>query len=759
MNIKEDRFSNKSAEEIVSDVLAQHKDNANDALDYTKNILNSDGFSDETKKQLQKAADMLITKIKEENLNETFWPFKHKEEPKYDAVFEVYVPFLNEPKKFTLKGISSLDDPRIEKLHQAIRKIHPKSPIRMRSELGNKTFYENVDHSYVIEAMTKDKLTETMHAGNLPIAMNLAEKLFENDKYSQIDISKDNNKIGTYKGSKLGWNISKNDKSVSSGDTIRSIANSKTANALVAAGLSAMTGISPLMLTKAGAVAGNYVADKIAANNRYKNNKQQINQTFGVNEANDKPSDEYEDNNTIDRKKDVIAIKEYEKMCEYGINPELKGKPVLKAKFPDKEMVYVTLAGISDSTEKPKVFLQKKERQTNDKGKTVFVNAKDEKGFEVTVDYFLKNIVDSPENADVMRDFNDRYGKSIEYLKALGQLASQTSKLNYLNWIEKNWDKYNLEKFDETQRANLYLKAKYKAINNLYKNSEELSTDDIKAEYLPTIKSKIKNLNIKDGDFLIKLINNGIRNCYNENKRKELQSKVLDLFTELDTLDKAEIQSKLKTFVNTVIMPEECINKINSISNDALKAFETKLYTLGNKDLIDDFEAKKTEIAKSYLFSIPKTDYLLPNVKGKEKEIKKRVNDLINSYETVKDNYIKHNEDKISKEIKTKDWEQEINNNIQIEKNREDKDGNKTKVKVGILDDIKNRIERIKDTKDKIGYSQEFKNKKEEWKDKYGTEDLSTLEKEIKEWYKQLQNELPKAGTITKKLTDYAFGN
>ena len=45
MNINEDKFLNKSAKEIVDDMLSQHK-TPSDALAHTNELLNDDGLSD-----------------------------------------------------------------------------------------------------------------------------------------------------------------------------------------------------------------------------------------------------------------------------------------------------------------------------------------------------------------------------------------------------------------------------------------------------------------------------------------------------------------------------------------------------------------------------------------------------------------------------------------------------------------------------------------------------------------------------------------
>ena len=158
MNINEDKFTNKSADQIVKDVLLQHKNNTQDALAYIKNISNDDGLSlsDETKEQLKKAEDMLVNRAKRESLSEGWGLFKQKEEPvKYPARLITFPPFKKEPTIMQLPGITSLEDPIIDQALQLMRKRHPHSIINLESELGRKTFYENSIKDYKIQAYDK----------------------------------------------------------------------------------------------------------------------------------------------------------------------------------------------------------------------------------------------------------------------------------------------------------------------------------------------------------------------------------------------------------------------------------------------------------------------------------------------------------------------------------------------------------------------------------------------------------------------------
>ena len=215
MNINEDKFLNKSAKEIVDDMLSQHK-TPSDALAHTNELLNDDGLSDKTKEELKKAANMLQDKTNEKELNEGKWlstiksMFNPQPKPGYTVELVCYPPFKKEPEVIKLDNIQSLDDPKVDEAYKYIRHLHPKSPIRLYSELGNKTFYENSSAEYQIKAYDKESnRVDSFNAGTLPQAMAMCEKMWNtNDaKYKSIEVIHDNNVITTYNGLEEGFTM------------------------------------------------------------------------------------------------------------------------------------------------------------------------------------------------------------------------------------------------------------------------------------------------------------------------------------------------------------------------------------------------------------------------------------------------------------------------------------------------------------------------------------------------------------------------
>ena len=110
MNINEDKFANKSAEEIISDMLTQHKNNSKEALEHIQDILKDDGLTlgDEAKANLEKAATILSDKGLKEG-----W-FSKDAPKKYAVKFEVYLPFKKEPAQFQIPPVASLNDPLVK---------------------------------------------------------------------------------------------------------------------------------------------------------------------------------------------------------------------------------------------------------------------------------------------------------------------------------------------------------------------------------------------------------------------------------------------------------------------------------------------------------------------------------------------------------------------------------------------------------------------------------------------------------------------
>lgn len=167
MNYME-KLYDKSAEEIVNDLLDKHDGNAAEALAFTNNLLQkSDGLTLPTdfKRNLLKSRDLLSLRNASESksqfeaaarlakaeiaLNEGWkdWFSKNKpmsidvdeidldepvlspEEIKTGLTYTVFLPFKNQPLEITIPNVSSYSDPRAVKVREELRKKHPHSTI------------------------------------------------------------------------------------------------------------------------------------------------------------------------------------------------------------------------------------------------------------------------------------------------------------------------------------------------------------------------------------------------------------------------------------------------------------------------------------------------------------------------------------------------------------------------------------------------------------------------------------------------------
>ena len=201
MIISEDKFLNKSAEEIISDMLLQHKNNSKEALEHIQDILNTDGLisNDNTKNELKKAAEVLSNK----NLNEGWISSlinKFKKPQINNAELIVFPSFKKDPIKVTINDIKDLEDPRIDEEYRKLRMQYAHSPIQLRSPLGNKTIYENTINEYTIKAIKKDGKIDIYEIGNDKLAEAFAKKLLEfyPNQYQQVSLIKDKNNLKEY---------------------------------------------------------------------------------------------------------------------------------------------------------------------------------------------------------------------------------------------------------------------------------------------------------------------------------------------------------------------------------------------------------------------------------------------------------------------------------------------------------------------------------------------------------------------------------
>ena len=130
--------------------------------------------------------------------------------PKYTVELVCYPPFKEEPVVWKIDNVYDLNDERIQRAYESIRRQHPKSPIRLRSPLGNKTFYENSSSEYELKVYSKeDGRVDTFGAGTLPQAMAMCEKLWNAnpDSYKNIEVIHNNDVVTNYNGLEEGFTM------------------------------------------------------------------------------------------------------------------------------------------------------------------------------------------------------------------------------------------------------------------------------------------------------------------------------------------------------------------------------------------------------------------------------------------------------------------------------------------------------------------------------------------------------------------------
>lgn len=265
MNINEDKFSNKSAEEIVSDLLSQYKNNPDEALNHISKI-KKDGLvlSKQIIDELKKAEDMLKDKIQKESILTDLLDKFNSKFKTYDIEVSCLPPFKKEPVKVIVNQAKGFDDPKVLEIYKKIRNKHPKSPIYLRnSELGRKVFYENSIHDFKIEAISaSEHKKETLEAGTLEIAMQMAEKLWQTNRFDQVIVFNKDKPVCELNKQSKGWivhnqkninNTSNNQDAYTSENPIKSLTNdflnNNTTQEVGTALLSNITGIAPHFLT------------------------------------------------------------------------------------------------------------------------------------------------------------------------------------------------------------------------------------------------------------------------------------------------------------------------------------------------------------------------------------------------------------------------------------------------------------------------------------------------------------------------------
>ena len=133
--------------------------------------------------------------------------------PTYTVELSCYPPFKAEPVVWKISDVYSLDDEKIKRAYESLRRQYPKSPIRMRSPLGNKTFYENSTSEYQLKVYDKESgRVDTFSAGTLPQAMSMCEELWNAnpDSYKNIEVIHNNNVVTSYNGLEEGFTMNLN---------------------------------------------------------------------------------------------------------------------------------------------------------------------------------------------------------------------------------------------------------------------------------------------------------------------------------------------------------------------------------------------------------------------------------------------------------------------------------------------------------------------------------------------------------------------
>ena len=139
--------------------------------------------------------------------------FNKKPEQTYTVELVCYPPFKKDPTIQKIEDVTSLDDPKIEKAYKFMRWQHPKTPIRLYSPLGNKTFYENTSAEYQIKVYDKEtNRVDTFNAGTLPQAMSMCEKMWNSnpDSYKNIEVIHNNEVVTNYNGLEEGFTMNLN---------------------------------------------------------------------------------------------------------------------------------------------------------------------------------------------------------------------------------------------------------------------------------------------------------------------------------------------------------------------------------------------------------------------------------------------------------------------------------------------------------------------------------------------------------------------
>ena len=649
ININEDKFANKSAEEIISDMLTQHKNNSKEALDHIQNILKDDGLtlSKDVKDNLQKAATILSDKGLKEG-----WFSKKPRPEKKEVIFTVYLPFKKEPVKFTCPPVASLDDPIINETIQKIRKRHPHSPIYIEGELGTKIIREDKENkkntpvkSFIKDILSNDLtknfaatalggltgispiFTKSIANGVLDAAVSKKLDKSAKNKY-KVDLYDESNKYSCYVGNlPIALTLVENTKQYKKADIL--------------------------------------FEDKIICSYSHDLKEWTISKTENVLKEDIYGNNDITKHAYVDFRKDTADIDERTKLILCHLNPNLIDKrkpkwcntlldtpklaPIENSILGTKGEVLIVLDGIENdinqkNPDQTEVTIQEKIPYLQKGNGYLYRNGD---LYVITVAQF-KEILNDPKNAETREKFENKHDSAIlndeqaSYFLELDSLAKKTIDARYPNWEQSHWDEYNLGMYDLSERAKIY--QAWKDINrtNMYQQARELTPEEVNKQFgLPKLKEIIASKP------LMAAFENTKANLPLD-ERDKLDNALLNLIANNDTVEDSDIKKIIsyygaKNQLNKIPSIKDKLYKIEHDLNDTDKeAFESELENLINTKYID---------SKKYL----------PTIVNKVQEAIKDVNTLIQKYSSKTNSSVwnkevtavKGNNDKIKSLITT----------------------------------------------------------------------------------------------------------
>ena len=626
MNINEDKFANKSAEEIISDMLTQHKNNSKEALEHIQDILNDDGLilGDKAKANLEKAAIILSDK----GLKEGWFS---KETPKYEVKFEVYLPFKKEPAQFQIPPVSSLNDPLVKETLAKIRKHHPHSPIYIHSELGNQKITE--DSYKTNKKEVKDGLLKQLLSSNLikdvaalgitsltngtiqpfasktitdPILKKAANKFENVNQEYQVDLYNSDNKYSCRVGN-LGIALALAEKA---------------------------SYYNKVNVLKENLAICSYdkVLKEWSINNKLK-------------EDLEKPED-LTKHSYADLKKDIANIDERLNVIDCGLNPNLidKRRPkwhnifgnpeFVSVENPETGEVYhgqevlVSLNGIAPEINKKnpdttEITIIKKVPYRITKNGTTYKNGEE---FVITVSQF-KQLLQDPNNAEILAKFEKSKGSAIlseeekDEFRTLDEWAKKAIDSEYPEWETTHAKEYNLYNYSLPERAKIY--QDYKDLNrtNIYQQARELTSDEVDTKYgLPKLKKTL--INNKEYSSYLTAFENVRKNSQEEDQIK-LDKALIKILNNND--DITTTQRKLSKVIGFFGAKAQ-LNQIPLIKNELSKLQSDLL-----PEVKADFDKELLHLISNKYVNA-KTG--LPTVLQNSKEALTDINNLINKYKS-----------------------------------------------------------------------------------------------------------------------------